>query len=291
MKIGYYFLVFSAFSLLSSCGGEGFDLSTEERESVQSEALSDFYMDDTDDMSTLALSADDATLNGRLAAAGRRVFNVIDPGGRMNCAELSIEPAADSSPEHPKGAITLNFGSGCADAKGNVRKGIIQVTYSGRRFLPNFSAETTFDNYYINGVKIEGTHTVASASESTETKPTLSVEFIGGKAIWPDGEVLSRDVHITRKWIRGTTPAADSLIVTGNTLGVNRKGKVYTVKITSPLVFKRECVSESKLFLPVEGKKALTVDGKIALIDYGDGACDNTLKVTINVITKEIDVN
>jgi len=286
-----YLLALAASAFLMSCDGDRFDFSATDSENVQSEALSDSYADDADDISSVALSADDATLSGRVSSTGRRVFKVTDPAKRMDCAEVAIELAADNSTTVPKGTITIDFGTGCTDARGNVRKGIIRIKYSGRRFLPASTVETTFDGYSINDVKIEGTRTVTNISGSTESAPKYNIVLVGGKTTWPDGTFATREVNRTREWVRLTNALLDSWIITGTASGTNRKSRVYSMEITKPLVFKRECSSSRKVSIAVEGTKELTVDGKLIVIDYGDGTCDNKVTITINGTSKEVEVN
>lgn len=288
IKISLLTLVTSVF--LMSCNGDRFDFSSNDSENVQNEAVSDSYADDADDLSSVALSADEATLNGKVSTNGRRVFKVNDPAKRMDCAEVSIELAADNSTTVPKGTITIDFGTGCTDARGNVRKGIIRIKYSGRRFLPTSTVETTFDGYFINDVKMEGTRTVTNVSGSTETAPKYTIVLVGGKTTWPDGTFATREVNRTREWIRLANALMDSWIITGNASGTNRKSRVYSMEITKPLVFKRECSSNRKVSIAVEGTKELTIDGKLIVIDYGDGTCDNKVTITINGTSKEVEV-
>ena len=283
-------MAFVACVFLMSCDNNKFDFASSDSENVENEAVSDSYADDADDISSVALSADDATLNGKVSSNGRRVFKVTDPAKRLDCAEVSIELAADNSTTTPKGTITIDFGTGCTDARGNVRKGIIRIKYNGRRFLPTSTVETTFEGYYINDVKIEGTRTVTNISGSTESAPKYTIVLVGGKTTWPDGTFATREVNRTREWIRATTPLLDSWIITGTASGTNRKSRVYSMEITKPLVFKRECASSRKVSIAVEGTKELTVDGKLVVIDYGDGTCDNKVTITINGTSKEVEV-
>lgn len=276
---------------LMSCDNDKFEFASSDSENAQNEAVSESYADDADDISSVALSSDDATLNGKVSSTGRRVFKVTDPAKRLDCAEVSIELAADNSTTVPKGTITIDFGTGCTDARGNVRKGIIRVKYSGRRFLPASTVETTFDGYSINDIKIEGKRTVTNISGSTESAPKYTIVLVGGKTTWPDGTFATREVNRTREWIRATTPLLDSWIITGTASGTNRKSRVYSMEITKPLVFKRECSSSRKVSIAVEGTKELTVDGKLIVIDYGDGTCDNKVTITINGTSKEVEVS
>lgn len=289
IKISYLFAILIS-ALLISCNDGKFDFTTNDTENVQNEAVSDSYADDADDLSSLALSSDEATLNGKISSSGRRVFKVEDLAKRMDCAVITIEK--DITSDVPKGTITIDFGVGCTDARGNVRKGIIRVRYNGRRFIANSTVETTFDNYSINDVKIEGIRTVINITGSSEETPKFTIVLTGGKTSWPDGTFATRSVNRTREWIRTANPLSDLWIITGTASGTNRKGENYSMEITKPLVFKRECSSNNKRkeFIAAEGTKHLTVGDKLIIIDYGDGTCDNKVTITINGTSKEVEV-
>ncbi len=280
------FLVF-----LTSCTDDKFDLSVNDSENVENEAATDGYFEDADDMATLAVSADASTASGsRVSASGR---GGVKPNGdlRFNCAAVTFEFAADNSTTTPHGYITIDFGTGCTDAKGNVRKGIMVVEFIGKRFLSGSKIITTFDGYSINDVQIEGTRTVTNVTGSTEASPKFSIVLEGGKATWPDGSTATREVNRTREWIRGTNPLQDEWIVDGTAAGTNRSGGVYQVDITTPLVYKRECAINNKVFMAVEGVKVLTVDNnKVITIDYGTGECDKIVTVTINGQSRTVEV-
>ncbi|MEK6780672.1 MAG: hypothetical protein AABY93_03145 [Bacteroidota bacterium] len=286
-----YLLAFMISIWLMSCNDDKINFTSNDSENVQNETVSDSYVDDADDISSVALSSDDATLNGKVSSSGRRVFKVIDVAKRLDCAEVSIE--RDSLATVPTGIITIDFGTGCTDVRGNVRKGIIRIRYNGRRFIANSTVETTFDGYSINDIILEGTRTITNITGSTEEYPKFTIVVTGGKTTWPDGTFATREVNRTREWIRDTNPSQDLWINTGTASGTNRKGYNYSMVITKPLVFKRECSSDRKRkeFIAVEGTKELTVDGKLIVIDYGDGTCDNTITITINGTSKEVEVN
>lgn len=285
-----YLLAIAISAFLMSCNDDKLDFASTDSESVQNEAVSDSYADDADDLSSLALSSDEATLNGKISSSGRRVFKVEDLAKRMDCAVITIEK--DITSDVPKGTITIDFGVGCTDARGNVRKGIIRVMYNGRRFIANSTVETIFDNYSINDVKIEGTRTVINITGSSEETPKFTIVLTGGKTTWPDGTFATRSVNRIREWIRTANPLSDLWIITGTASGTNRKGENYSMEITKPLVFKRECSSNNKRkeFIAVEGTKQLTVGDKLIIIDYGDGTCDNKVTITINGTSKEVEV-
>ncbi|MBK5278057.1 MAG: hypothetical protein JJE09_04250, partial [Bacteroidia bacterium] len=220
-KITYVLAILISVFLIS-CNDGKFNFTSNDTENVQNEALSDSYADDADDIASVVMSSDDATLNGKVSTTGRRVFKVADIAKRLDCAEVSIE--TDGNPDTPSGTITINFGTGCTDARGNVRKGIIRIKYNGRRFLAGSTSETTFEGYSINDIQLEGTRTVTNITGSTEESPKFTITLTGGKSTWPDGTFATRTVTRTREWIRASNPLSDLWIVTGNASGANRKG-------------------------------------------------------------------
>jgi hypothetical protein len=274
---------------LASCNDENaIEFSANDTNQVQEEAVTESYHEDVDDMSALAMSAEGSTATGSRESAGSRM-GAKPNDGRFTCATITFEFAADNSVSVPHGFITIDFGTGCTDPRGNVRKGIIKIEFKGKRFMPGSQIITTTIGYSINGIVLEGTRTVTNTSASLESNPKFTITLVGGKATWPDGDVATRELNRTREWVRATNPMNDQWIITGTAAGTTREGKTYQMEITKPLVYKRECAS-SKVFMAVEGTKVLQVDGKEITIDYGTGACDKLVTITINGQSKEIEV-
>jgi hypothetical protein len=287
-KLLTYGAVFG-FLFLASCE-DRLDFTNADSDNVENEAATDSYFEDTDDMSALAVASDASTSTGGREASGR---NGVKPNdGRFSCATVTFEFASDNSQTTPHGFITIDFGTGCTDARGNVRKGKIRVEFKGRRFLVGSTITTTLDGYEINGVKLAGVRTVTNISGSTEENPKFNIVLAGGKATWTDTNgaevVATREVNRTREWVRATNPTNDQWIITGTAAGTNRNGKVYEMEITKPMVYKRECALSDRVFIAVEGTKELTVDGKKIIIDYGSGACDRLVTITVNGESKEV---
>jgi hypothetical protein len=287
--LGYLWI--ASIAILSSCE-EKVDFTAGDTQSVENEAATDAYFEDTEDMSAIVVAADAGTMSGSRTSAGRNVSkDKLD--GRFACESTTVTLifADDNSQAIPHGFITIDFGTtGCTDARGNIRKGKINIEFKGRRFAPGSSITTTFQGYEVNGVKLEGIRTVANAEDSQESAPKFIIVLAGGKATWPDGTVATREVNRTRIWTRATNPLNDTWTISGTASGTNRNEKVYDINITKPLVYKRECALSSRIFMAVEGTKELTVDGKRIIIDYGSGECDRLVTITINGESREVEV-
>ncbi|MCZ8355900.1 MAG: hypothetical protein O9340_14260 [Cyclobacteriaceae bacterium] len=266
-------------------------ITLKDAQDISEDALTDSYYEDADDLSTVALEADD-NAEGGLGAARTKTVIVVDDS-RFECATVTVTIAEDSQPSNPKGNIEIDFGTGCTDNNGNVRSGIINVAYEGRRFQPGSTAVLTTDNYFINSVKLEGTRTLTNVTESNTTSPKFNVTLVGGKATFPDGRVANREVDITREWFRNSTPTYtdDELrILEGSTAsGVTRNGRNYTMVVEETIVFKRNC----GVRFPVDGVKVFTVESKPITINYGDGECDRSVTYTVgdNTFTTNVPRN
>lgn len=283
-------LAMISLGFLSSCEDNNqFEFSANESSQVENEAETESYFEDVDDMATLAVSADASTSTGsRTSASGRSGVKPSD--SRFTCATITFEFAADNTLSNPHGFITIDFGTGCTDARNNVRKGIMKIEFKGRRFMPDSKIITTLEGYSINGITLEGVRTVTNATASLETNPKFNITVVGGKATWPDGSVATREVSLTREWVRAINPLNDEWIVTGTAAGNNRDGKTFMMEITKPLIYKRACASTNNGMMAVEGTKVMTVDSKVISIDFGTGACDKLITVSINGQSKEIEV-
>lgn len=281
---GAFALLLSAFVV--SCDREERDLTPRDSRDVAEEAVIDAYYQDMDDLAAVAITApDDDDFAG-----GRRSATITINDSRFNCAGIvvTIEPAEISSLEHPVGVITVDFGPGCADLQGNIRSGKLLFYYDGLRFLPGSTLQTTTENYKINGIKLEGTRTLTNISGSTEDAPKFNVILVDGKATFQDGSAALRESDITFSWIREANPLNDKLIIhtASSATGTTRGGRSYEVTLSKQLEYKRFCP------MAVSGTKTYTIDhAKDITIDYGSGECDRTFSVTVDGITRTIEVD
>lgn len=272
-------LLLSLFAI--SCDDDN-RLTLADSQDVAEDALTDSYFEDADDLSGIALQSDASTAGGA-ASPGARNISISDPR-ICEGAVVTLVASPNSTVEVPAGVITIDFGTGCTDARGNVRTGKLIFTYNGRRFQPGSTVVLTTENYSINTIQLEGTRTLTNISGSTESAPKFSIELVDGKATFVDGTFALREASLTREWIRGTTPSADELRVEGTASGTTRRESAYTMNIQETLVFKRGCG------FPVAGVKSFVIDGKTIVIDYGDGTCDRIVTYTVGDRTRTTNV-
>ena len=81
-----------------------------------------------------------------------------------------------------------------------------------------------------------------------------------------------------------TTATVREYSVTGLSAGTNRKGVGYTTTIQTPLIRSSTCFK----YYTAGILSISNATGKTMLLNYGNGACDNTATVTVNGRTKTI---
>jgi len=250
---------------------------------VQSETVSDSYQSEPIDLSSLAVSNTAETMTGgRYDETSRQVMGLGDIDDRFKCAVVTIIKDPKSTPDNPIGTITIDFGTGCSDNHGKTRKGMLIVNYSGKRFMTGSVVVVTSKDFYKNDTKVEGKLTLTNITGSQADFPKFQIVVAGGKLTFPDGRIATREQVMTREWQRGANPSLDKWVEDGTSSGTNKNGKTYQMKITSSLVYSRACELNNHVFIPVSGVKHLSVENKEIVIDYGDGACDNLITVTVN---------
>src|SRR5690606_12701909 len=171
-------------SILFSCDDDNAEgpITVRDKADLADEALTEAYFQDLDDMAGLALDAPSDVEYGQGRIKG--TIDIEDPRFACDGVVISLEPAADSKKDAPKGTITIDFGaSGCADNNGIVRKGKVIIAYSGKRFMPGTTVVATVEDYYVNGVKLEGTRTLVNLEDSSPSTPRFTMTLDNGKAI------------------------------------------------------------------------------------------------------------
>lgn len=191
-----------------------------------------------------------------------------------------------SGTEFPK-TITLDYGTtGIKDKRDNVLKGKIIIVVSNKMTVAGSTRSYSFVDFSVNDNKIKGSKLVTFNGE-TEGKPSWSV-VVKDTVVKVDGKSVIVNSTRTRTLIdNNATPKVyfdDSFSITGSATGINAKGVAYTMTILEPL----QTVGAWPVF--VKGKTQITTEGRIVLIDYGDGTKDFKATSTVNGVTKEFNL-
>jgi hypothetical protein len=260
----FFFGVSLVFTAVISCSQEDASVSdaVNEQETVTSESQENFYFEDGDEIAEEAFISEDAKASGGKVAVDTRLSGAV----LFHVGTVT------------NGSLHIDFGLGCKDLDGNIRKGIIIIDHIGRWNEEGAEWTIIFSGYTVNGVHIEGTRKIKVVS-ATETLIVRDVELVDGKITWPDGTFATRDAHHRREHERNENPSLKRLIVYGSATGTLRNGRDYYIEILEPLVYDRAC-AESGVFIAVKGKKLVKHSNREVTIDYGNGTCDNIVTIT-----------
>lgn len=182
----------------------------------------------------------------------------------------------------PKGTwpntVTLEYSAGGCTKDGHTFVGTVTIQQSNKMSVVGAERKVSFDNFYIDGVKIEGTRTLTNQGPNAAGQPVWLKEA-DETFLFPDGTTATYQTSRTRTMIEGAgtpTHLDNTWSITGTATGTNRKGETFSATITTPLVKRFLCP------WIVEGVVEFEHDGKTRTLDFGDGTCDRDATLTLN---------
>ena len=220
---------------------------------------------------------DDATViffDASVNSGFYRVNGNAETSGILSCASVTVTPQ-NSFPK----TIVIDFGSGCVSPDGIGRSGKINITLSDYVHNPGATAVMTFENYHTAGYKVEGT--ITWTNTSTQNGISWTRQITNGKLTEPLSGYYwthegTKNVTQTAGANTPTNLLDDVYSITGSHTVTNPAGKTRTVTITEALEKKVTCHNVSK------GKMKIQAQTHFAILDYGDGTCDNIATITID---------
>lgn len=177
-------------------------------------------------------------------------------------------------------------GEDCTDCFGNIKSGSVHVLLTDFWKNEGSSRTITFEDFSINGDKLEGTRNILNTG--LNDLQNLTFERTCQDASYSKGDTATMSWESNRnvEMIAGNETflfADDEYMVSGGASGVNFDGKSFTVSITDDLYY-----TKCSLF-PISGAITIEVEGESTIeINYGDGECDHLAEVTVDDVTTEI---
>jgi hypothetical protein len=197
------------------------------------------------------------------------------------CATVTIAPQDPGT--WPK-TITIDYGTtGCTGLNGYLRKGKISYTLNRRLLSDGAVVNVSFDNYSVNGYRLEGNYTITNNGSANGLN--FTVQLTGGKVTYPNGNWYTKTTNTT--WVQSAGQGTlvildDEYNVTGNGTFTDMDGNILTAASRSALLRKVSCVNT------VSGQADLTYNQVSGLLDFGSGGCDKNALITIAGKTYEI---
>lgn len=204
------------------------------------------------------------------------------------CCSLQFDTINHSNPD----TILVHFGTApsysndCLCNDGRKRRGTIMITYTKPHYRDSANVITiTFpgNTYFVDDYQIMGTKTVTNMGRISGHH-TYNVN-VNGTIIKPNsGGSFSWSANRTRTQTAGeATPfiwSDDIYSFTGSASGSSSDGNSYTANIIQPIIMNMSC-PHPRWF--TQGILNFTPNSKpTRVIDFGSGACDNMITVTIN---------
>ena len=174
--------------------------------------------------------------------------------------------------------VTIDFGEGCTLRNGNFVSGKILLEYEKNTNTATRMITYSFENFYFNRKNIVGGGSILR-ERSNSNGNHQSTKTFNIKVTWPDGLFASKVGVKIREWIEGqNTPAwGDNVfLITGHGVFTKKNGTVLSAEVIEPL--RRELACR---FL-VSGVVNLTKNSNTAILNYGDGTCDDLATISIN---------
>jgi len=272
--------------MVTSCAKENSQSATNDEQEVTASQVSS----ESDGQAELVFNGffDDAMgVSDEVGMAGTGVF------GRINaCPTVTVTHL--NPPSVFPIRVVLDFGNpGCTGNDGHLRSGKIITEYTGRLIYPGAIATTTFDGFYIDNVHVEGIHKITNTSSGT-TNRQFTVTVRDAKLTRPNGDYTKwkSDKVITQ--IEGFITADfrdDIFSITGSAQGQVKRGNLlvgWESSVTEPLIKRFTCRWIVKGRIRTIRINSLPNSPWIAVLDFGNGNCDNLAIITINGVSHQI---
>jgi len=271
MKIKNLFLGLTLSMFILSCSNDDNNASSEMSEAKVSAKI---------DMATedVAKIAEDQYALQANPGAGKNDFETQD---LPECASVTVQLTDNSWTR------TVVFDN-CTLPNGNVLDGTIIVSGSLNFDTPSYTISYSFVDFHHNNILIEGNRTVVRTLQSTATLAAVhpvATMNIDMTVTFPNGNVHHRVGNRVREMIEGFgTPLiwADNVFSISGSWTTTFPAGTQTSTITTPLRVRANCPNI------VSGVVTIVRNNNTAILDYGNGECDNQATLTINGNTTTI---
>ncbi len=186
--------------------------------------------------------------------------------------------------------LIIDFGTANVVDHGELRRGKIIVTYTGkyRDYLSEIT--TTFDNYHVNNNLVQGERIVKNEGSNSVGNIWFTID-VNNASINTNNGTVNWESNRKRVWVNGSdtyTINDDKYKITGSASGNGANGNSFTMNITDTLNVDLSCLIYNTCII-TSGTAKISPNGyPDRIINYGDSICDCNFDVIINGITYPI---
>jgi len=187
--------------------------------------------------------------------------------------------------------VVIDFGPVGCIKRNHLRRGKIIIEYTNRLMYPDALAVTTFDGYYIDSLKVEGTLKIKNTTlPGTQNVRQFTIDVVNAKLSKPNGDYTLWNSHHVMTQYEGVLtniPGDDFFRIEagGVASGTTKRGNLisrWESTIIEPLIRKYFCrwIMRGKIRTVRMGTAA---NGPwVAVLDFGANTCDPLATITIN---------
>lgn len=287
MKMKRFTLIALSFGLITSCSEDGVsgfseNLSTTTViETINSIAFEEDIEELVSESMNLSSNSKSARSADTAADKGPKKFK----GDKYGDCATVIEDEENNTK-------IISFSEDCKGKRGQVRSGTMIVTYSETQAEAGSFRQVTYDDFYLNGIKIEGVRRTEIISIDDNGSKTMRTTMTDGKMIYEDGTFRTKNSDMTRyTHIENDKKQYSSL--TGSKSAISTEGVSFSMQITTPIKFVYNCDDlgfKKGGKIPVEGVKVNMEGDQTVTTDFGDGTCDSLVEVTKDGEVETVDL-
>jgi len=202
--------------------------------------------------------------------------------------EYRVPECATVTVTHPEGTpfpkvITIDYGEVNCQVRPHVwKRGNVIISISDTIINLNAQRVVTFEDFYINDHEVSGSRILTNLGENSDGHLVFDINNDFSVGEW------TRQATGTKTWIEGfnSNGYSDNVFLLDGSSSTTRPGGVLINRtITEPLKVDRACGYIT------EGILTIQWNGNSAVIDFGDGTCDDAATITYNGEVYEIDLD
>jgi hypothetical protein len=196
--------------------------------------------------------------------------------------EVSIDTAETGYPI----TILIDYGDGTVLHHGKTISGTVSIEITAARNTDGAKRIVTYNGCKIDSVTVTGTETeLFNGDNATTRKTTVTTDL---NFVLDNGTKLARKGTAVHEWLEGLATqqehADDKIQKTGSVSVSSSDGNEWVKTIKEPLIRLGDCRNY------VQGTVEYLLNSNVvAVLDYGDGACDTTAVLTIG--DKQVEIS
>jgi len=197
-----------------------------------------------------------------------------------DCAIISVE--YPDGPPFPK-VITVDYGEiNCQIRPHLWKRGKVIITLTDSIVNINAKRMVSFEDFFINDYPVSGTRVLTNLGANGDDQLVFDINNDFNVGEW------HRQTTGTKTWVEGfaSMDYTDNVFLLDGSSSTSRpSGVTINRTITVPLLVNRSCG------YIVEGIVSIQWNGNSAIIDFGNGNCDDTATITHNGEVYVIDLD